>query len=98
MILYLHLCVIKMTTQTKAILILNEQYYGPLIVTDYTSFYELFDVKGSTITLKNIEWHCMSGGFDTWCQSWSAVHARGGIPKGELEEQYIITHIYYLKI
>jgi hypothetical protein len=71
-------------------------YYSPILV-EYKHFVEIFDVEGSCAKPKDIEWHNMSGGFDTWCQSNSVGHARAGFEYGKQIFPYIITHIYFLK-
>lgn len=80
----------------KAILLLDDAY-GAILVDDYDNFKEMFDIKGSFATLKNLDWHPMCGGFDTWLQSNAVGHARSGIPLRKLNTPYLITHIYRIK-
>lgn len=70
--------------------------YNPLLV-DYENFKEMFEVEGSIAIPKNIDWHPMSGGFDTWCQSNCIGHARGCFNYGKQPIPYMITHIYFLR-
>lgn len=81
----------------QAVLLITNDGYNPLLIDDYENFKEVFNVDGNCATPKDVDWHPMCGGFDTWCQSYSVVHARSGITYGEQSTPYLITHIYYMK-
>lgn len=49
------------------------------------------------IEKEDYEWHPMSGGFDTWCQSYAVSHGRGWSCSGELDNPIMVSGIYYLK-
>lgn len=46
---------------------------------------------------KNKEWHPMSGGSDTWLQSYAINHARGW-STGKFDESIEVTGIFWLDI
>ncbi len=63
-----------------------------------SSFFAVCDVYEDRARQKlNNDWDNMSGGFDTWCQSYAVNHARGwGV--GEFDEAKSVIGIYYLEI
>lgn len=50
------------------------------------------------VTFKeDYEWPPMSGGEDTWMQSYAVLHGRGWGITGQFNKSIIVTGIYYLK-
>jgi hypothetical protein len=61
-------------------------------------FDETFDIKDNhSVKFKNIEWHIMSGGEDTYLQGYCFQHGRSGFKYG-LWEKYPITIIGSYKL
>jgi hypothetical protein len=84
-----------MSEGKEAILIITNDAYNPLLIDDIENFNKVFEVVKNHVVLKKVEWHPMSGGFDTWCQSYSVGHVRSGTEFGKQLEPFKIMNIYF---
>lgn len=76
--------------------LLISEYWGNIFIPE-DEFKELFELKDKhTAQFKeNLKWHPMSGGADTYIQSYCLMHARSSISYGECKNySYNIIGIY----